>query len=98
MNQPHNPKPINLAAKLAALRANEEINHDRIAAIADHMGISVDELMAGAVNYLENGTCLNEGPKWDGDVLPSDFWDHFEAATGRKVPPDERGSFFSCSC
>lgn len=32
-----------------------------------------------------------------GDI-PSEFWDHVEKVTGRKVPSDMRPDHFSCSC
>lgn len=30
--------------------------------------------------------------------IPPEFWDHIEIVTGRKFPPKERATYFSCSC
>lgn len=53
-------------------------------------------------------TWVNPASKWGGDYLVKGgllegvgldraFWDHFEVVTGLKAP-DDRPSFFSCSC
>ena len=65
---------------------------------ADDAGISLDEIIRAANDYLDSGEYLHEGSRWDGHHLDKSFWDAFEAFTGRKVPKDDRGSFFSCSC
>jgi hypothetical protein len=65
---------------------------------ADSAGIGYDELMEAASNYLDNGEYLSDGGRWEGHSVGRDFWDHFEKMTGRRVPNDERGDFFSCSC
>ena len=30
--------------------------------------------------------------------LPPEFWDHIEIVTGKKISPDNRPEYFSCSC
>lgn len=65
---------------------------------ADDAGISFDEIIRAANDYLDNGEYLVEGSRWDRHHLDDSFWDAFEVWTGRKVPSDDRGSFFSCSC
>lgn len=65
---------------------------------ADDAGISLDEIVRAANDYLDSGEYLCEGSRWDRHHLDESFWDAFEAFTGRKVPNDDRGSFFSCSC
>lgn len=70
---------------------------------ADRCGISYDDMIAAANDYIDNGEHLIEGGNYEaardylytaGDV----FWDAFENVTGRKVSPDDRGSFFCCTC
>ncbi len=34
----------------------------------------------------------------EGFDIPAAFWTHYEIATGRSVPAENRGEFFSCSC
>lgn len=65
---------------------------------ADVAGISYDELMDAARDYLDHDEYLIEGGRWEGFGIPEDFWDHFQTVTGRAVPERDRGSFFSCSC
>lgn len=65
---------------------------------ADAAGLSYDDLLAGAADYLDNGEYLIQGGRWEGFSTPPEFWDHYEAVTNRKVPAEDRGGFFSCSC
>ncbi len=65
---------------------------------ADAAGLSFDEMIDGAEQYLLHGDYLCEGGRWDGFWLDDAFWPAFEIVTGRTVPEDDRGSFFSCSC
>lgn len=66
--------------------------------IADACDSDVEQMIAGANDYLDHGGYLCEGGRWEGIYVPDEFWQHFEVLTGRKVPDDDRGSFFSCSC
>jgi hypothetical protein len=75
----------------AAARAAIEV-------IASSCDIGADEMIEGANRYLDRGDYLCEGGRWEGVYVPDEFWPHFETLTGRKVPSDQQGSFFSCSC
>ncbi len=66
--------------------------------VADSAGLSREELLAGAKDYLEHSEYLIEGGRWEGFSIPDDFWTHYEVVTGTKVPKNDRGNFFSCSC
>lgn len=66
--------------------------------IAARCNISTEHLIRGAHDYIDTGEYLCEGGRWEGVYVDDEFWDHFEAYTGRKVPGGERGSFFSCTC
>lgn len=59
---------------------------------------SADDLIWGAKAYINRGEYMCDGGRWEGVRLPDEFWPAFETYTGRKVPNDDRGSFFSCSC
>jgi hypothetical protein len=60
--------------------------------------ITYEGLLDGAKAYLEHGSYLCEGGKWEGFMTPPEFWTHYEAVAGVKVSEDDRGSFFTCSC
>jgi hypothetical protein len=47
--------------------------------------------------YLVDGDYMNVG-EMESWYVDDDYWDAFEILTGEKVDPDQRGSFFSCSC
>lgn len=65
---------------------------------AGQAGITYDELIEAAHDYLDRGEYLSQGGRWEGFWTPDEFWPHFEAVTGRKVQEEDRGSFFSCAC
>lgn len=65
---------------------------------ANDAGLDFERMIYAANDYLDNSKYLCEGGRWDGHWLDDSFWDAFEAFTGREVPDDDRGSFFSCSC
>lgn len=61
-------------------------------------GLSYDELMSAAINFVVNEEYLIEGGRFEGMNVPDEFWEHFEAVTGQRVPEDRKRGFFSCSC
>lgn len=90
------PKIKDVVAKLAPPEHAEE--KARLQDAADAAGISYDELMEAAADFLNHGTYLSQGGRWEGHGLPDTFWDDHDAVTGTKTPGDKRWSFFSCSC
>jgi hypothetical protein len=66
--------------------------------LAGDLGMDSDELIFAAKNYVDYDEYLNHGPRFDGESIPYEFWEHFEAVTGRKVPEDKKSSFLGCSC
>lgn len=71
---------------------------------ADRVSLHYDVLMEGAAEWVRT----NDG-KWGGEYLcfggllegvsvPDEFWDHYDAVTGKTTPETHRGSFFTCSC
>lgn len=65
---------------------------------AEEAGLTSNELLEAAENYIKFGEYLNEGPRFEGFYIPDEFWDHYEVITGDKISKRKRGSFFSCSC
>ena len=65
---------------------------------AAQAGISYDELMWAADDYLKRGEYLCEGGRWEGFGNPDELWDHYAVVTGTPVAEAKRGSFFTCSC
>ena len=61
-------------------------------------GISYEELLSAAKDYVDHEEYLIQGGRWEGFNTPDEFWPHYEAVTGEKVEESRRGSFFSCSC
>jgi hypothetical protein len=65
------------------------------------IGERYDYIMEGARKYIEAGD-YTYGEKDSGNLegvdITSEFWEKYEAITGKKVPVNDRGSFFRCSC
>lgn len=64
---------------------------------ANEIGVTYQELMEHAKEYLETGETWNEGPKFDGVDTPDDFWENYSKVTRTEANPEWKG-FFSCSC
>jgi hypothetical protein len=41
---------------------------------------------------------LIQGGKWEGEVTPGEFWDHYKNVTGKSPAEGQRPGIFSCSC
>lgn len=71
----------------------------KIQAEAAALGMTYDELVEGATEYMRSGEYMCQGGRFEGCYLSDDFWPAFfavfpeEAKEGRYL-----GSFFSCSC
>jgi hypothetical protein len=71
---------------------------------ADSVSLHYDVLMEGAADWVRSkeaggwGGYLCFGGLLEGESVPDEFWNHYEAVTGQKVAEDHRGSFFTCSC
>lgn len=74
---------------------------DALAANEDLHGVTVDEMIEAAKNFLKHGE-FYYGPANNkftgGESLPAGFWDHYENITGERVAEDARDDFFTCSC
>lgn len=66
--------------------------------VADEHGLSYDEMMESARNFVIYGDYRVDGGRWEGMGVGSSFWDAYEIVTGETVPEDKRGGIFSCSC
>lgn len=82
------------------------INRDEewIRNFADSVGLGYQTIMDGAREWVQGreeggwGEYLNFGGLLEGESVPDEFWDHYDAITGRPTPEEYRGSFFTCSC
>jgi hypothetical protein len=54
------------------------------------------DMMEAADRYLLNNTFFNKGELFEGEWIPDEFWDHYEALKNTIV--NNRGNFFTCSC
>lgn len=52
---------------------------------------SYDAIMAAAKAYLDTGEVVDTFDEFD-----DEFWTHYEIVTARRIPEQERGSFFVC--
>ena len=69
----------------------------RLRDIARDVGVAYEDLLYHAEQYAEYDDYWIEGGRFEGVNVPSDFWDHYVAVTGKKAPVGG-GGFFSCSC
>ncbi|MFT4064338.1 hypothetical protein [Paraburkholderia sp.] len=70
----------------------------RLKQFADEIGASLEELIERATDHAEAGDYWVEGDRFEGQSIPSTFWNDYETYTGRKVKADNRDNFFSCFC
>lgn len=64
---------------------------------ADYLGLSYQELMDGANDYVEDEEYMYMGSNEDYyDLDMESFWNAYETLTGKS--PAYKGGFFSCSC
>lgn len=65
---------------------------------ANALRVDYDELLERADSYINDGDYWCEGGRFEGEYLDDEFWPHYENVTGKKVPENKRGNFFTCSC
>lgn len=63
-----------------------------------YLNISGETLINGARRHISHDERLVGGVAFEGEIIPDEFWDHYEIVTGRRVHPDKRYSFLSCAC
>lgn len=86
------------APKKGRIDTRIEYSKNWIEELADTVGVTYGQLIAGAENYRFGGEYLIGGSEMEGYSTPPEFWDHYEVVTGITVDESEKGSFFSCSC
>lgn len=69
-----------------------------IAEFAHRVGLSYEDLMAGAKEWLDIGEYLNKGSVLSGESVPDEFWPHYAVVTGQVIDPEKQENFFTCSC
>lgn len=55
-------------------------------------------MIDAAEAWVESRHHLVGGTELEGESVPDEFWERYQLATGKSVPEEHRGSFFSCSC
>lgn len=96
------PTEEQLHQTLVLLHDPKAVAKQLIMDAADSLGVGFDELMdhANAKRIDEDHYWVHEedGGKFEGESIPSGFWNAFETYTGKKVPADSKHNFLSCSC
>lgn len=98
--------PAFLAEGAALVQSDDPVAVSRrwIEKFAASIPLSYETVMEGARDYVADrerggyGEYLCFGGLLEGESVPDEFWPHYERVTGKPVPDDHRGSFFSCSC
>lgn len=65
---------------------------------AKELEVSSSELMRKAQEWLEYGDYWCGGDEFEGLSTHSNFWEHYEKVTGKKLDDDKKESFFTCAC
>ncbi len=65
---------------------------------AGNYGYTAERMLRAGDAWIEDQDYLCDGGTFEGEWVPDEFWDHYEALRGRKVDPSKKGSFFTCSC
>ena len=82
----------------SAFNADTGPHHKWITELASSVGLSYKDMIEGADAYVNRREYIMRGGLLEGESVPKEFWEHYEAVTRKKVSEDKRGSFFSCSC
>jgi len=86
-----------------ATATQPEVNGKTVAEVwlrsyADDLDIGFNDLVQAAGYWLESEEYLVRGGLLEGQYTSDEFWVQYAAFTGKEVPADKRGNFFSCSC
>jgi hypothetical protein len=65
---------------------------------AASIGVTYKDLMEHTKQWLDCGEYWDEGSKFVGANVPSEFWEHYEHVVSAQVPAVKQTDFFSCSC
>lgn len=61
-------------------------------------GYSGNKMIQAGKEWVKAGDYFSDGGTFEGEIVPGEYWEHFEVLTGLKVDASDRQSFFSCSC
>lgn len=87
------------AFKEVAVRVvGDQESADWIRSFATGHGVTYDDMMAAAKEWLIDREYFIRGGQFEGEYVPDEFWTHYERVTGTRVGDESRQSFFSCSC
>jgi hypothetical protein len=91
------PEQVGFAREVAMVLGKDP-SLEWIETFAAKVGVTYKDLMKGAKEWVQHEDYLVRGGLLEGEHVPDEFWDHYEAVTGETVPTRKRESFFSCSC
>lgn len=92
-------KAEQIAVVESAIPSNKLESHRYLTNIADHLDLSLDELLTEAHNkvaYVHH--YYTGGSEAEGYSVGKEFWKHYQNYTGTTVPEDNQNNFISCSC
>lgn len=78
------------------IETNGHPRYELIIAAAEERGMSYSESHGYSIGARIEGEYFHFSGTDAGGVIPSEFWDHIEVVTGRKMTV--RPQYFSCSC
>ena|SRR6185312_1356811 len=84
--------------KVAPVSPAQGASEAWLQAFAQGVGLSYEDLLQGAREWVNCGEYLNRGSLLEGEYVPEEFWHHFEVVTGTRVDEGSKESFFTCSC
>ena len=65
---------------------------------AEELGVGYDDLLENAEAYRVSGHRWTGGARFEGVHTDEEFWQHYEAVTGLRLPEERGENFISCSC
>jgi hypothetical protein len=93
---PEKPEPT--TEENAGLSEEQIAAKEYLTDFAESIGRTYQQLIEAATDYIQSGETWSGGSGFEGLSCGDEFWDHYEKITGVRVDPNERSSFFSCSC
>lgn len=76
--------------------AGKEASVKWITDYAATIGLSYDEVIAGAIAWLTSSKLLFPPSEHQWEEIPDEFWNHYEVVMMTKVDPDSKQSFIGC--
>lgn len=69
---------------------------EAITKFADEIGLTYEQMMSFAEQWLRTGEEINWDGSMSGDFSFDEFWKHYEIVTCAEVPMEQKQDFFTC--